>query len=134
MKDNNKKTMWIAIVAVVAALLLGVWYFTKPKGMQGSKAVVIEVKDKDGNVKKFEGRTDAEFLKGAMDDFSAVGFTYKSDVGQYGMFITEVDGKTASDADKAYWAIYVNGEYGMYMADQQPVADKDVFTFAYENY
>ena len=35
--------------------------------------------------------------------------------------------------DGAYWAIYVNGAYGEYGADSQPVADGDAFSFIYES-
>ena len=34
--------------------------------------------------------------------------------------------------DGAYWALYVNGEYGQYGADAQPVADGDTYTWTYE--
>ena len=36
--------------------------------------------------------------------------------------------------DGAYWSIYVNGEYGNYSADQQPVADGDVYGLVYTVY
>ena len=34
----------------------------------------------------------------------------------------------------AYWALYVNGEYGTYSLSQQPIADGDSYTIAYEQY
>ena len=51
----------------------------------------------------------------------------------YGIMISTINGETADYAtDGAYWALYVNGEYGMYGADSQPVADGDKYTWTYE--
>ena len=53
----------------------------------------------------------------------------------YGLYIETVNGLTADyDANGAYWSIYVNGEYGQYGADAQPVADGDAFSLVYEIY
>ncbi len=131
---KNKKNIWLLVLALAAALLLGTYLLNRPKPMTGAKAIVIEVLDPDGKTKSYSGRTDAEYLSGAMDDFSAVGFTYEASNGDWGLYITTVDGMTADEADSAYWAIYVNGEYGMYGADQQPVTDGDTYRFAYEHY
>ena len=44
-----------------------------------------------------------------------------------------VNGEQAIYAeDNAYWALYVNGEYGQYSANQQPVTDGDTYTWTYE--
>ncbi len=134
MNMKEKKTLWIAGIIAVIALMAGLWFVNRPKPETGAKAIVIEVADKEGTVTKFEGRTDAEFLSQAMDEFKSKGFEYKGETGQYGLFIKEINGIEVSDADSAYWAIYVNGEYGMYGADQQPVADGDTYRFAYETY
>ncbi len=131
---KNKKNIWLLIVALIAAALLGTYLLNRPKPMAGAKAIVIEVQDKDGKTTSYSGRTDAEYLSGAMDDFAAVGFTYEADNGDWGLFVTTVDGMKAEEKDSAYWAIYVNGEYGMYGIDQQPVTDGDTYRFAYESY
>ena len=59
-------------------------------------------------------------------------FDYESSAGEYGMYITSVNGIKADDGQKTYWAIYVNGEYGQYGAGSQPVSDGDVFKLVYE--
>ena len=53
---------------------------------------------------------------------------------EYGLFITSINGITADGSDGAYWSIYVNGEYGQYGADSQPVNDGDAFSFRYETF
>ena len=61
-------------------------------------------------------------------------FSFEGDKTEYGIMITSVNGTQAKDSDKAYWAIYVNDEYGQYGADSQPVTDGDAFKLAYETY
>ncbi len=132
---KQRKYVWAVLIVAVMAALLGVYLSNRPKPMKGSKAITIEVLGKDEEkAKTYTGRTDAEYLSEAMDDFSAVGFTYEASKGDFGLFVTTVDGVTADSEDSAYWAIYVNGEYGMYGVDQQTVSDGDTFRFAYETY
>ena len=70
-----------------------------------------------------------------MDELKDQGFTYEGTDSEYGIYITTINGiKADYDADGAYWSIYVNGEYGQFGADQQPVNDGDAFKFAYEVY
>ena len=60
-------------------------------------------------------------------------FTYEGSDSEYGLYIESVNGLKADyNVDKAYWAIYVNGEYGQLGADTQPVNDGDSFKLAYE--
>ncbi len=100
---------------------------------EGKYSITVEVKDADGNVSTYTGKTDAEVLSDAIEDIEGVTLEgYESD---YGFFIIAVNGIVADyDADGAYWSVYVNGEYGMYGVDSQPVADGDTYTFAYEVY
>ena len=81
-----------------------------------------------------EGTTDAEYLKEVMDELTENDeFTYEGTDSDYGIMINTINGVTADyNVDGAYWAIYVNGEYGQYGADTQPVADGDAFQFVYE--
>ena len=131
---NNKKLYGILAVIAAAVLLFVVWMTNRPKPSAGAKNVIVEVKDDQEAVKKYEVNTDAEYLSGVMDELKAKGdFTYEASVSEYGMFITSINGLAADyEKDQAYWAIYVNGDYGQYVADQQPVTDKDTYSFVYE--
>ena len=98
---------------------------------EGSKNIVIEVKDSEGNVTSYEVTTDAEFLRQAMDE--AEGLTYEGTDSDYGMMVEVVNGEQAIySEDNAYWAFYVNGEYGQYGVDSQPVTDGDTYSIVYE--
>lgn len=96
-----------------------------------TKNIVIEVKDSEGNVTSYEVTTDAEFLRQAMDE--AEGLTYDGSDSEYGMMVEVVNGEQAIySEDNAYWAFYVNGEYGNYGIDSQPVTDGDTYSIVYE--
>lgn len=134
---KNKKTLYWAIGIVLAALVMfGLYKAFAPKPAAGSKAVTVEVLDDKGDIKTYGTKTDAEYLKGVMDELmETTDFTYEGTSGDFGLYITAINGKEANyDNDGAYWSIYVNSEYGQYGADQQPVNDGDTFRFAYEVY
>lgn len=136
MKKQEKIIVSIVAVIAVIAILLGVYKVLGPKAQEGTKAYTLEVVGADGSTKSYEGKTDAEYLRGLMDELQAEGgFSYDGSDSDYGLYITTINGETADyDTEGAYWSIYVNGEYGQYGADSQPVADGDAFQFVYEVY
>ena len=135
-KKNNKGLIIGAIVLVLLVAVFAVVYkLNKPATHAGSKEIVIEVKGSDGNAKEYELSTDAEYLIQAMDELAAngSGFTYSGTEGEYGMMVEYINDEKAIYAeDNAFWALYVNGEYGQYGADQQPVTSGDEYTWTYE--
>ncbi|MCM1538761.1 MAG: DUF4430 domain-containing protein [bacterium] len=100
---------------------------------EGKYKITVEVVDDQGETKSYESSTDAEVLYDALLEIDGLTLDgYESD---YGFYITGVNGLTADyDADGAYWSIYVNGEYGSYGVESQPVADGDTYRLAYEVY
>lgn len=134
-KKNSKKILIGAIVlAVLVAVFAGVYFKFGAKATAGAKAIEIEVVNSQGESTKYDFNTDAEYLKDAMDELAeADDFSYSGTDSEYGIMIEVVNGEQAIFAeDGAYWALYVNGDYGQYGADQQPVADADVYTWKYE--
>ncbi len=134
---NNKKPIIIGVVVLVAliAIFAVVYNLNKPVATKGGKNIVIEVTGSDGTTADYELSTDAEFLKQAMDELSANNdqFSYSGTDSEYGMMVEYVNDEKAIYAeDGAYWALYVNGEYGQYGVDSQPVADGDTYTWTYE--
>ena len=129
MKNLFKKTVAALLVTV---MVMGLAACGKDAD-DGKMSITVEVKDADGNVSAYTGKTDAENLYDAIADVDGVTLDgYESD---YGFYITAVNGITADfETDGAYWSIYVNGEYGAYGVESQPVADGDTYTFAYEVY
>lgn len=136
--DKKKRNLLIGLAAFVAliAIVLVIFNNYKPQAQpevtnEGSKNIIIEVKDSEGNVTTYEVTTDAEFLRQAMDE--AEGLTYDGSDSEFGMMVEVVNGEQAIYAeDNAYWAFYVNGEYGQYGIDSQPVTDGDTYSIVYE--
>ena len=136
MSMNSKKKLWGAAgLALVLVCVMGlVYFFSRPKPLADRKQVSLTVRDNTGSETVYEVKTSASHLIEVMDDLKAsADFDYEGNKGDYGFFITSVNGIAADyETDQAYWAIYVNGEYGSYAADAQPVNDGDLFVLAYE--
>ena len=128
MKKKAKLIIAVVALVVVIAALLGVYAATRPQTSQGAKAFTVEVVHSDGSSKTFNYRTDEEYLGAVLEAKGLI----KGEMGPYGLEIHEVDGERAVWAESgAYWAIYVNGDYGMTGVDTTPVNDGDVFKLEY---
>lgn len=95
--------------------------------------VIISNNTTDGEDEIYEVNTSAEFLLDALTDSEDI--TVGGTEEDWGFYLTTVNGLEANyDEDGAYWAIYVNGEYGEYGVDTQPIEDGDEFTLCYDVY
>lgn len=134
----NKKRLYITgisaiIVCIICFALVYIRFSPKP-ATAGQKEYTLQVSDGNKSV-QYSGKTDSEYLSGLMDELKNTdNFEYESSAGDYGMYITSVNGLKADDGQKTYWAIYVNGEYGQYGADSQPVNDGDAYALKLESY
>lgn len=136
MKKNTKIIISAVVVVALIAVLLCVYAVFKPKASEGTKSYTVNVVDDEGVTTTYTGKTDAEYLSELMDELVEEGnFSYDGDSSEYGLYITTINDVIAEYATNgAYWSIYVNGEYGQYGAQSQPVADGDEFSFVYEVY
>lgn len=130
-KKSNKKQMTGGIILVAVIVLFAVFYAVfSQKGAAGAKSIIIEVVDDEGNKTSYDVKTDAEYLRGAMDD--ADGLTYDGTETDNGLMVETVNGLYADYVnDGAYWSILVDGEDGQYGVDQQPVEDGVTYQFVY---
>lgn len=134
-KKTSIKQIVIGLVALVAviALLIGANAMFGPKTTEGAKSITIEVIDNEQKSVVYELNTDAEFLRRAMED--AEGLEFSGTESEYGLTLITVNGVTADlSVDNSYWSIMVNGEYGMFGVDSQPVADGDEYQLIYTVY
>ena len=125
---KNKKIL-IAVVALVAvvAVLVGVWFATRPEAEQGDKTITVTIVHKDGAEKKFTYHTDEEYLGAVL---YAEGLIKAEGVDE-GMF-NIVDGEKADwNENKSYWSLYVGEEYAMTGVDTTPIKDGDTFKLVY---
>ena len=91
-KRNYGKIVTAAVcLAAAAAVLLLVWQLASPGGSAGEKRITVEVVHKDESSKTFTYHTDAEYLGEVLQAEGLV----KGDPGDYGLYITEVDGEAA---------------------------------------
>ncbi|MCM1193295.1 MAG: DUF4430 domain-containing protein [Butyrivibrio sp.] len=130
-KKSNKKIIIGAVVLVaLLAVFLVIFNVFREKPVKGSKAVILEVINQENQTSEYSVQTDAEFLRQAMEE--AKDFTFDGEEGDYGFTLYTINGETHNwNVDGSYWAVYVNGEYGQYGIDSQPVKDGDIFRFEY---
>lgn len=88
---------------------------------EGDKTVVVEVVHGDGTEKEFEILTNADTLRGALDQEGLIDGTES----EYGIYILTVDGEAADESLQQWWSITQDGEMTMYGADDQMIADGD---------
>lgn len=128
-KVLNKKLLIGIIVLAILAGVLGIIYSTfgaKPE--EGTKNITIEVIGKEQSAILYDVKTDAEYLREAMEE--AKGLTFEVEDGM----VNTINGETAIyEVDGAYWSFYVNDEYCNYGIDTQPVIDGDKFLIEYTN-
>jgi len=94
----------------------------------GAAEFAFEATDKDGQTAKWTVHTDEATVGAAL---LAVGLI-KGENSDYGLYVTEVNGQTADyDADKAYWAFYIDGEYAVSGADATEIETGKVYAFVY---
>lgn len=129
-KSSKKIIIGVAVLVVLIAAFLIIFNVFREKPVAGSKDVTLEVFNQESQTTEYQVQTDAEFLRQAMEE--AEGFTFDGEEGDYGFTLYTINGETHNwNVDGSYWSIYVNGEYGQYGVDSQPVADGDVFRFEY---
>ena len=127
MKNKKLVLAAIAVIAVIG-LMAGIWMSTRPETQTGSKGYSVTVIHKDGTVKDFSYRTDAEFLAEALLEEGLV----SGEDSQYGLTIITVDGEDAVWAtDNAYWAIWVGEEMAVTGASEIPVYDGSTYKLEY---
>lgn len=130
MRGNKKTLLAVAALAVAAALMLGLWYFTRPETQVGDKTVVVEVVHADGNSREFTCQTDEEYLGPLLLEEKLA----EGEQGAYGLFITTVDGETAQDSLRQWWCITKEGERVDTGVDTTPIADGDHFELTMSTY
>lgn len=125
---KNKKLILAAVALVaVVALLVGVWFLTRPDTQEGAKTITVTVVHKDKTEKTFTYHTDEEFLGKVLYAEGLI----KNEGADEGMFDI-VDGEKADwNENKSYWSLYQGEEYAMQGVDTTPINDGDTFKLVY---
>lgn len=132
MKKNKKALLGVMALVAVMAILLGVYYGTRPDNVGGAKALTITVVHGDGSEKVFDVHTDAEFLAEALLEYEIV----EDNQTEWGLYILTADGETVSEANQEWWCLTKNGQEHMYGAGETVIVDGEryelTFTVGYE--
>ena len=131
MMKNKKLIIAVAAVVAVIALMLGIYFATRPEAQEGAKTITVVVVHKDGTEKTFTCHTDAENLAEVLLAEELV----TGSEGQYGLTIESVDGETADwTVDGAYWSLYIGEKYATTGASDTLITDGGVYKLVYTVY
>ncbi len=128
MKENRKVLVAVVALAAVAALLLGIWYVSRPQVQEGSKTLVVEIVHTDESAKEFTCHTDEEYLGPVLVAEGLI----EGEEGPYGLYITAADGETAEG--NQWWCVTRDGQMVETGVDATPVADGDHFELTMSTY
>ena len=127
---KNKKTLLAAAVLVIILIALGLFRGIASSGGKDSsadsageekaKAIAVTVVHGDGSEKVFEYDTDETYLAPVLTEEGLV-------EGQYGLFITTVDGEEADESKEEWWCITEDGEPSSVSASELEIEDGDQF-------
>lgn len=129
---KKKRILGLGLLVVLIAVMAIIYTNFRENPVEGSKAITIEVVNSAEESTVYELKTDAEFLRQAMEEAGEQGLTFEGEEGPYGMMINTVNGEMADfNKNQAYWGFYVNDEYCNYGIDEQPIEDGDAFSIVY---
>ncbi len=127
---KNKKIWGAGLLVVLIAAFAIVYGVFREKPVEGSKEITIEVVNQAEESEVYELKTDAKFLRQAMEE--AEGLEFSGQESEYGMMVEVVNEESAVyDKDGAFWSFMVNGELCNNGIDTQPVEDGDEFQIVY---
>lgn len=129
-KKSNKKLIIIScVVLAVLVAAFGILYcVTRPSTQKGAKNISVEIVFSESNTKSVEINTDAEFLRGALEEQNLI----TGDESDYGLYITAVDGVAAGDGE--WWCVTKDGVMTPTGVDTTPIADGDKFELTLSTY
>ena len=131
--QKNKKILIIAAVVLllIAGALLLIEGSKKPVPIEGSKTITVTDIQEGVEDKVFTIHTDAEFLRGALEQEKLV----EGSESQYGLYVTTVDGVAVDESLRQWWCLN-DGEGNMLDTgvDSTPIADGDAFQFVLSAY
>jgi len=111
----------LAVLIAAAALVTGC---TKPETQAGAKTITVEIIVDGADTVTKTISTDAEFLRGALDEEEGL---VVGEEGPYGLFIKTVNGVTADDSKQQWWCVTKGGADVFTGVESTPIADGDKF-------
>ena len=123
MKQTMKK---MSIWALIALLLLSSACGAKPAAA-GPKEITVRVVHSDTGTATFTLNTEADNLGAALAEANLV----EGEKGEFGLFITAVNGEAADTDAQEWWSISKDGESLMSGVDSTSIADGEVYELVF---
>ncbi len=125
---KNKKIIFAALALVlVAALLLGVYFLTRPQAQEGNKSFTVTVVHSDGKEEVREYKTDAELLGPYLVEQRLI--VESDSPGRY----DTVDGETVDyEKNQSWWCFYINDEQAMEGMNTTVITDGASYKLEYK--
>ncbi|MFB0920017.1 MAG: DUF4430 domain-containing protein [Oscillospiraceae bacterium] len=125
---NKSKKTGIALALILVVLIAGAYlayHFLSPDTVAGAKTITVSINHLSGDDRTLTIKTDAEYLRGALDQEKLI----EGKDGQYGFYVTAMDGEKADESKQQWWGYTKSGAYVDTGVDQTPIADGDSFEF-----
>ena len=123
--NQSKKLKSILItvgaLAIVFTAMLLIYQNFKPEPIKGSKEIGIDVVIPEQEPKAFTLKTDAEYLRQALEEANLI----KGSESEFGLFISEVNGRIADTSKQEWWCITKAGAQINNGVDTIAIADGD---------
>ena len=97
---------------------------------EGQTAFTLQVVGADGQQTDFAIHTDEKTVGAALVKLELIA----GEDSQYGLYVKTVNGVTADDKAKQYWAFYVDGQYAEKGVDSTEIADGATYALKLESY
>lgn len=127
---NSKALLSVVSLVLIAAMALqfSACSNNENENPAGSveKSFIFKVVDLDGTEESFDIKTEAKTVGEALVAENLISGTN----GDYGLMVDTVNGiKYEYNADGAYWAFHINGEYAMSGVDTTEITDGATYSF-----
>lgn len=124
---NRKAIAAVVILLLLVAVASVCWFVFRPRPAEGVKTITVDVTHSDGTVNTFEIKTNAAYLRGALEEARLV----EGRETEYGLYVLTVDGETADEDNQEWWGYTKAGAYVEYSVDACVIADGDRYEFTF---
>ncbi len=124
---NRKSTVAIIILLLLVIIAAICWFTLRPEPVEGAKTIIVDVTHSDGTTNTFALHTDAEYLRGALEEAALV----EGRESEYGLYVLTVDGETVNEENQEWWGYTKAGAYVEYSVDACVIVDGDHYEFAF---
>ena len=136
MKNVMKSKLILSVLSLVLIVAMALTFAacgndsdTNNGDAKVEKSFVFKVVDLDGSEKSFDIKTEVKTVGEALLAEELI----SGEVGDYGLMVDTVNGvKYDYNADGAYWAFYVNGEYATAGVDSTTIEEGATYSFKVE--